>query len=261
MNVDPERINADHWCEQHFRAATLFIPYLPMQPAQQEIPQRPPGIDANGDPDPNDPGHPGQPALPFIAMRPPIPAVRGQIAVDANYCLRAYLLHTFRKQVDVIAADKFLSTFRTQQPKQTCTAFIDTFITNFEYYITIRWMEAERNTPYFRADAESVRLQYIRDGFCREFKKHLEYKPNITTLQQIDDETQHWARETVEGKEFTDNCNKSEDTRTTAEPYAGRNIPQNDGKEKTNDWLNICQVIPTIKKFFNTMTSGSDRQN
>ena len=65
MNVDPERINADHWCEQHFRAATLFIPYLPMQPAQQEIPQRPPGIDANGDPDPNDPGHPGQPALPF----------------------------------------------------------------------------------------------------------------------------------------------------------------------------------------------------
>ena len=107
-----------------------------MQVAQQLILQRNPGIDANGLDDPNDPGHPGQPALPYIAMRPPVPAVREQVAGAANNCLRAYLLHTFQKRIDITAAEKFLATFRTQQEKQTCTAFIDVFMIKFEYYIT-----------------------------------------------------------------------------------------------------------------------------
>ena len=78
-----------------------------------------------------------------IAMRPPVPAVREQVAVDADHCLKAYLLHTFQKRIDVTAAEKFLSTFRTQQAKQTCTAFIDVFVTKFEYYITVSWTAAE----------------------------------------------------------------------------------------------------------------------
>ena len=70
MDVDPERINADHWREQPFQAATPFMPYQPLQMAQPLIQARPAGIDVHGNPDPNDPGHPGQPQLPFIEMRP-----------------------------------------------------------------------------------------------------------------------------------------------------------------------------------------------
>ena len=119
MDVDPERINADHWREQPFQAATPFMPYQPLQMAQPLIQARPAGVDIHGNPDINDPGHPGQPQLPFIEMRPPVPAVREQVAVDANHCLKAYLLHTFQKRIDITAAEKFLATFRTQQPKQT----------------------------------------------------------------------------------------------------------------------------------------------
>ena len=71
MDINPERVNADHWCEQDFQAATPFMPFQPMQVAQDLILPRAPGIDVNGQPDANDPGHPGQPALPYIAMRPP----------------------------------------------------------------------------------------------------------------------------------------------------------------------------------------------
>ena len=84
MDIDPERVNADHWREQDFQAATPFMPFQPMQLAQELVLQRPAGINANGQPDANDPGHLGQPALPYIAMRPPLPAVREQFAVAAS---------------------------------------------------------------------------------------------------------------------------------------------------------------------------------
>ena len=128
MDIDPERVNADHWCEQDFQAATPFMPFQPMQVAQDLILPRAPGIDVNGQPDANDPGHPGQPALPYIAMSPLVPVVREQVAVTADHCLKAYLLHTFQKRINITAAEKFLATFRTQQAKQTCTDFIDVLI-------------------------------------------------------------------------------------------------------------------------------------
>ena len=34
MDIDPERIHADHWSEQPHQAATPFLPYKPMQQAQ-----------------------------------------------------------------------------------------------------------------------------------------------------------------------------------------------------------------------------------
>jgi hypothetical protein len=66
MDIDPERINADHWCEQDYQAATPFMPFQPMQLAQDLILPRNPGIDVNGLEDENYPGHPGQPALPTL---------------------------------------------------------------------------------------------------------------------------------------------------------------------------------------------------
>lgn len=253
MDVDPERINADHWREQPFQAATPFMPYQPLQMAQIMIPARPAGIDIHGNPDPNDQGHPGQPQLPFIEMRPPVPAVREQVAVDANYCLKAYLLHTFQKRIDVTAAEKFLATFRTQQPKQTCTAFIDTFMVKFEYYITVRWTAAERDTPNFRENANTIRLQYIKEGLCREFKKHLDHNPQITTHQQVDDEAQRWARETIEGREFTKNCNKSEASHATASLYNDNKIPQD---EEDDDNLESSSSTSTKRKPKDTSTRG-----
>ena len=139
-----------------FPTASPFMPFQPLQLAQEFIPARPAGIDVNGQPDANNPGHPGQPALPNIAMRPPVPAVREQVAVEANHCLKSYLLHTFQKRINITAAEKFLASFRTQQAKQTCTDFIDVFMTKFEYYITVRWTAAERDAPNFRHNANAI---------------------------------------------------------------------------------------------------------
>ena len=253
MDVDPERINADHWREQPFQAATPFMPYQPLQMAQPLIQARPAGVDIHGNPDPNDPGHPGQPQLPFIEMRPPVPAVREQVAVDANHCLKAYLLHTFQKRIDITAAEKFLATFRTQQPKQTCTAFIDTFMVKFEYYITVRWTAAERETPNFRDNVNTIRLQYIKEGLCREFKKHLDSNPQIVTHQQVDDEAQRWARETIEGREFTKNCTKSEASYATASLYFDNKIPQD---EEDDDVMELSSSTSTKRKPKDGATRG-----
>ena len=253
MDVDPERINADHWREQPFQAATPFMPYQPLQMAQPMIQARPAGIDIHGNQDPNDPGHPGQPQLPYIEMRPPVQAVREQVAVNANHCLKAYLLHTFQKRIDVTAAEKFLATFRTQQPKQTCTAFIDTFMVKFEYYITVRWTAAERETPNFRDNVNTIRLQYIKEGLCREFKKHLDSNPQVVTHQQVDDEAQRWARETIEGREFTKNCNRSEASHATASLYFDNKMPQD---EEDDDGMELSSSTSAKRKPKDASTRG-----
>ena len=137
MDINPERVNADHWSEQPHQGATPFLPYLPLQLAQPFIAQRPAGIGPDGQPDINDPGHQGQPQVEYQPMRPIVPAVREQPEVDENHCLKAYLLLTFQKRINIAAADRFLATFKTQKQKQTCSVFVDLFIMKFEYYITI----------------------------------------------------------------------------------------------------------------------------
>ena len=232
MDVDPERVHADHWSEQPHQVATPFLPYLPLQVAQPFIAPRQPGIAPGGEPDANDPGHPGQPAVGFQPMRPTVPAVREQPAVAAHRCLKAYLLHTFQKRIDITAADKFLATFKTQKPKQTCGVFVDLFVTKFEYYITIRWTAAERAAPGFLATSNAIHLQYIRDGLCEEFRMHLDRHPGIITQQQVDDEIQRWSRETVEGRKFYKNCDKAEATHTTSSVYVVVQSVQDDEEEE-----------------------------
>ena len=230
-----------------------------MQQAQEFIAARPAGMNAAGQADPNDPGHPGQPALPYIAMRPPVPAVREQVAVDANHCLKSYLLHTFQKRIDITAAEKFLASFRTQQAKQTCTDFIDVFMTKFEYYITVRWTAAERDAPNFRQNANAIRLQYIREGLCREFKKHLDANPNVITQQQIDDEAQRWARETIDGREFTRNCKKSEATQATSSIHMDNDTPDEDEEEDVQEHTSAASGDRASKGGSNRGRGGGNR--
>ena len=259
MDIDPERVNADHWCQQDFQQASPFLHFIPMQQAQEFIAARPAGMNAAGQIDPNDPGHPGQPALPYIAMRPPVPAVREQVAVDANHCLKSYLLHTFQKRIDITAAEKFLASFRTQQAKQTCTDFIDVFMTKFEYYITIRWTAAERDAPNFRQNANAIRLQYIREGLCREFKKHLDANPNVITHQQTDDEAQRWARETIDGREFTRNCKKSEATQATSSIHMDNDTPDEDEEEEIQEHTSAASGDRGSKGGSNRGRGGGNR--
>ena len=235
MDIDPERVNADHWSEQPHQGATPFLPYLPLRLAQPFIAQRPAGIGPDGQPVINDPGHPGQPQVEYQPMRPIVPAVREQPEVDENHCLKAYLLLTFQKRIDIAATDRFLTTSKTQKQKQTCSVFVNLFITKFEYYITIRWTAAERTAPEFLVAASAIRLQYIKTGLCEEFRMHLDRHPDIITQQQVDDEIQRWSRETVEGRKFYNNCDKAEAKYTTSSLFVDIRTAQDNEEEEPQE--------------------------
>merc|ERR1712129_551457 len=116
----------------------------------------------------------------------------------------------------VLNDDKYLDSFKTQELKQTCGSFIDLFVTKFEHYITIRWSTTERMAHGFRTNVDRIKVQYIRDGLCKEFREHLDNNLNIVTQQQVDDEIQRWSRETIEGENFFKSCNRPETTHTTS---------------------------------------------
>ena len=146
----------------------------------------------------------------FRPMRPSVASVRKQPEVMDDHCLKAYLLLTFRKRIDLVAADKFLSTFKTQKARQACSTYIDLFITKFEYYATIQWTAEEREAEGHLELRNAVKLRYIREGPCKEFRAHLDNNQNIQTLIQIDNKIIRWSRDTVDWRKFTNACDKIE---------------------------------------------------
>ena len=59
--------------------------------------------------------------------------------VNANQCLRHYLTQLYQKRINLSDADRFLSTFKYQKPKQTCSNFLDEFIIHYENYAHMKW--------------------------------------------------------------------------------------------------------------------------
>ena len=62
---------------------------------------------------------------------PAIMPVRFQPEVKPKQCLKFYLLSLYQKRLNLSDADKFLTTFKTQKPKQTCSNYLDEFAINF----------------------------------------------------------------------------------------------------------------------------------
>ena len=141
------------------------------------------------------------PQVDHVPMRPARPAIlprRHQPQVHANQCLKHYLTQIYQKRVNLSEADKFLTTFKNQKPKQTCSNFLDEFIIHYENYAHMKWtilqldgVEAVQavpadpaaNPPVIEVVAvEAVEgnqllrnaemIQLATDGICKEFKIH-----------------------------------------------------------------------------------------
>ena len=80
-----------------------------------------------------------------------------------------------------------------------------------------------------------TQFAYNTEGLCREFKKHLDANPNIVAQQQIDDEAQRWARETIDGREFTKNCKKSEATHAASSIFMDAETAEDDEDEEVQE--------------------------
>ena len=144
---DPEKIHADHWSHQPYQAATPHtsdhtnsrshlrcnycgIPSHPRSACRQRLRDLANGIIRNNHPTKetvppdNQTGEEARAGLTAATgqeylMRPNTPAMREQPAVDEHHCLKAYLLHTFRRRIEITTAKKDLTTLISKKPKQT----------------------------------------------------------------------------------------------------------------------------------------------
>ena len=259
-------INADHYCAQPEQAAQEYLPYqerveavqhVPGVPFQAAIPEQP-QIEEDLEAIPPQPFVPFQPAVPqvdevlevpfqpLIPARPAVLPRRAEPLVLPNQCLRHYLTLLYQKLVNLSDADKFLSTFKKQKPKQTCSNFLDEFIIQYENYAHMKWSIEEldgieavapvqanpnANPPVLEvievigAEGNQVlrnaeMIQLATDGLCEEFKIHCDFT-NVNlrniTFPELEVAVQQWQRNTTTGKTFTAACN-----------------PANDGKKHAN---------------------------
>ena len=248
-------INADHYNAQPVQIAVEYQPYqecieavlhvpavvaVPEQPlvqaveedldqippvhAQEEIPFQPAVI-----------GVPEVVAVPRRAARPAILPRRYQPRVLANQCLKHYLTLTYQKRINLSEADKFLTTFKNQKPRQTCSNFLDEFIIHYENYAHMKWtieqidgvLEVQQVVEDLNADPPQIGVQAVApvegnhllrnaemiqlatDGLCKEFKIHCDNTAiNLQTITfpQLEREVQSWQRNTETGKTFTMAC-------------------------------------------------------
>ena len=141
-------VNANHYSPQPIQQAQPYTPYRPGIPAgnwPDLIPAEgfPYGALNAGQPHP----FAGQ-AHDEIQAQPQLDPVRFQPQVLQNACLRAYLLGLYEKRVNLAEAEKFLQTFKTQKPRQTCSNYLDEFIISYENYAHMKWTLPQLNgTP------------------------------------------------------------------------------------------------------------------
>ena len=210
-------IHADHFCEQPIQPAVPYTPYQPQQEAANEITEQTEERDGA-----TVVTREHKAAVLFKEAQPAILPVRHQPKVSKDHCLKYYLLTIYAKRVNLSEADKFLTTFKTQKPKQTCSNYLDEFVINYENYAHLKWTpeqlngtklvtgpprveKTESNLPI--RNAEILRL--VTDGICKEFKIHCDntgFNLNNTNFPDLEDAVNNWQRSTTTGKAFTASC-------------------------------------------------------
>ena len=146
-NAQPVQIAVEYQPYQELVEAVLHQPAVPAVPEQALVPavledlaQVPPQLAQDEIPFAAAvPGVPEVVAVPRRAARPAILPRRYQPQVHANQCLKHYLTRTYQKRINLSEADKFLTTFKTQKPRQTCSNFLDEFIIHYENYAHMKW--------------------------------------------------------------------------------------------------------------------------
>ena len=219
-------IHANHFKEQIKQEAVPYTKYKPRVPAKKEIKHPTTGVVT-------------QEAEAARDAEPAIMPVRYQPEVKKNQCLKFYLLNLYQKRLNLSDADKFLTTFKTQKPKQTCSNYLDEFAINFENYAHLKWSLKELNgvkhkaatgtlgTPDYVAEVLKVEsnietrkaemLRLVTDGLCSEFKTHCDntkFDLTTKTFIEIEKEVMFWQRSTTQGKKFTASCTPAKPTTT-----------------------------------------------
>ena len=219
-------IHANHFKEQIKQEAVPYTKYKPRVPAKKEIKHPTTGVVT-------------QEAEAARDAEPAIMPVRYQPEVKKNQCLKFYLLNLYQKRLNLSDADKFLTTFKTQKPKQTCSNYLDEFAINFENYAHLKWSLKELNgvkhkaatgtlgTPDYVPEVLKVEsnietrkaemLRLVTDGLCSEFKTHCDntkFDLTTKTFIEIEKEVMFWQRSTTQGKKFTASCTPAKPTTT-----------------------------------------------
>ena len=219
-------IHANHFKEQIKQEAVPYTKYKPRVPAKKEIKHPTTGVVT-------------QEAEAARDAEPAIMPVRYQPEVKKNQCLKFYLLNLYQKRLNLSDADKFLTTFKTQKPKQTCSNYLDEFAINFENYAHLKWSLKELNgvkhkaatgtlgNPDYVAEVLKVEsnietrkaemLRLVTDGLCSEFKTHCDntkFDLTTKTFIEIEKEVMFWQRSTTQGKKFTASCTPAKPTTT-----------------------------------------------
>ena len=236
-------VHSDHYSAQPLQVAVAYTPYF--NRVEQVIhvpgvlPQDAVVADAEADPPILAADEVLEvievPAVALEEARPAIHPVRHQPLVLWNQCLSYYLTQTYQKQVNLSDASKFLNTFKTQKPKQTCSNFLDEFVINYENYAHLKWttiqMDGVEAIEGVEADPQAIppvlfveaviaiegnqvqrnsdMLHLAIDGICDEFKVYCDNTQiQLLTIDfpTLETSVQNWQRNTTTGKAFTAKC-------------------------------------------------------
>ena len=279
-------VHADHYNAQPLQLAQEYEPYqelqeaVEFQPAVAAIPEVAfvPAIMADPNAVPPILGAPEiafqaavpeQPQIDAVPRRPARPAIlprRYQPLVLPNHCLKHYLTHYYQKRINLSDADKFLTTFKTQKPRQTCSNFLDEFTIHYENYAHMKWTIEEidgieavpevvanpnANPPVVGVPAivgvngnhelrNAEMIQLAADGLCKEFKVHCDNTAvNLRTITfpELEIQVQNWQRNTETGKTFTMAC-----TPANAGKYA------NVSALEMSDYFDTDKNVPDLLK-------------
>ena len=254
-------VNSDHFTEQEEQKAVKYTPYKPRVNAQPEEKDPLTNVVTKEEVKQKD-------------AEPAIAPVRYQPKVTPTNCLKAYLLELYGKTVNLTDADKFLSTFKTQKPRQTCSNYLDEFVINYENYAHMKWKLTELNgvkakdATLTEAKVDAVpsnikirneeKLRLVSDGLCSEFKTHCDNTQFDLTKKsyiEIEKQVMHWQKSTITGKKFTASCILAKPTSSAT--VAALEFEQSMDKPENNE--NTGEPVTSSTQVSQQSTRGQGR--
>ena len=201
---DRDKDNYPHvsfWNEQDevpYRARSLYVPPTAPVAAKAAV------------------GVPGQegyiaaiPEIPYDPGSPELQPIRAEPKVEANKCLRAYLLQAFDKVMSQTAARQRFETYRTQPKNMSMRSFLNRLVIACKDYHSVKFTAEQRAEPGHKEQEDKELLEIALAGCNGTFRRYFENyntplaeQEKISTFAAFEDLAVKWESGTEEGQDL-----------------------------------------------------------
>ena len=226
--------NADHWCKQDAQEARAFSPCLATIAAVGLE-----GVD----------GYVAE-----VLHQPELARLLELNRVEANACLKAYLIQSLKITISVTQALKKFNKYTTEHGNVSMCSYFNCLRTACTKFHSVKYTQEQRQAAGYAALLESDLVEAAKGGMADQFQEYLESKVAtengavaVATFDQIETAAIKWETSTKAGQRRFQKCKPVPMVSSFPVHIKEVNADQGEAAEEEHDIPRVTLLIFTVK--------------